>query len=174
MELIGIIALGILRVIGAAASKIMADEFKAWLPTVINHLIGWASSSLPEDKREDYVREWRSDIDGTPGDIWKLLFALDLVRAAMKLSRFFKQEARETEEVIAQTQRVEAHLVDMLVDLTHAREGLRGEIESLARGAEWARAKTHRVLSTFKKWKSARVRVMPICARIALICRSGF
>ena len=101
MELISIIALGILGVIGAAASKLMADEFKAWLPTVINHLIGWATSLLPENQREDYAEEWRSDIDRTPGEIGKLIFALDLLRAAWKLSRIAsKTTARENDEIL--------------------------------------------------------------------------
>ena len=87
MELISVIALGILGVIGAAASKLAADEFKAWRPTMINQLIRWAVSLLPEDEREHYAEEWLSEINGTPGEIGKLIFALDLVRGALKMSR---------------------------------------------------------------------------------------
>jgi hypothetical protein len=87
MELISAVALGILGLLGAALSKLMADEFKAWLPTVINRLIGWAISSLPEDKRERYAEEWQSHIDETPGKISKLIVGLGLLLAARKLSR---------------------------------------------------------------------------------------
>jgi hypothetical protein len=99
MELISFIALGILGLIGAASSKLVADEFKAWQPTVINRLIGWGISLLPEDQREHYAEEWRSDIDSTPGEIGKLIFALDLVRGAWRLSRMSPEPtAREIDE----------------------------------------------------------------------------
>jgi hypothetical protein len=114
VELISGIALGILSLIGAASSKLAADEFKAWLPTMINYLIGWAISLLPEDKRERYAEEWRSHIDETPGDIGKLIVGLGLPPAAWKLSRILpKPRARRIMEfatVMRDAERWSRHL----------------------------------------------------------------
>jgi hypothetical protein len=103
VELISLIALGVLSVIAAASSKLAADEFKAWLPSVIKHLIGWAIRSLPDDKRERYAEEWQSHIDETPGEIGKLIVGLGLLPAAWKLSRIIprKPRARQSEEIVA-------------------------------------------------------------------------
>jgi hypothetical protein len=102
VELISLIALGILSVIATASSKLVADEFKAWLPSVIKHLIGWAIRSLPDDKRERYAEEWQSHIDETPGEIGKLIVGLGLLPAAWKLSRISrKPRARQSEEIVA-------------------------------------------------------------------------
>jgi hypothetical protein len=88
-------------VIGAASSRLLADEFKAWLPSVIKHLIGWAVRSVPEDKRERYAEEWQSHIDETPGEIGKLIVGLGLLPAAWKLSRISpKPRARQIEEIV--------------------------------------------------------------------------
>jgi hypothetical protein len=39
MDLIWIIAVAILGVIGAAISRVMADDFRAWLPWIVSRII---------------------------------------------------------------------------------------------------------------------------------------
>jgi hypothetical protein len=120
VELISLIALGILSLIAAASSKLVADEFKAWLPSVINHLIGWAIRSLPEDKRERYAEEWQSDIDETPGEIGKLIVGLGLLPAAWKLSRIAPSPREHLERLQRFIASAAADLVGAAADLVGA------------------------------------------------------
>jgi hypothetical protein len=86
MELMWIIAVAILGVTGAAISRQMTDEFKAWLPRLLERIIDLAVCTLPEDQRQRFAEEWRSHVDETPGDIGKLIVALGFLVAASKMA----------------------------------------------------------------------------------------
>lgn len=86
MALISIIGVAVLGILGAAVSRLMADEFKAWVPWIIQHLIDWAVSTLPEDKRERFAEEWSSHVNEIPGDVGKLTVALGFLVAASKMA----------------------------------------------------------------------------------------
>jgi hypothetical protein len=86
-QLIGIVLLGVLGVLGAAVSRQLTDEFKAWTPRIIEWLIGCAVLKLPEDQRERFGEEWRSHINETPGEIGKLSNALSLLSAPRKMPK---------------------------------------------------------------------------------------
>jgi hypothetical protein len=118
VELISVIALSI---IGAAGSKLVADEFKAWLPTMINHLIRWAVSLLPEDKRERYAEEWQREIDETPGEIGKLIFGFGLLLAGWRLSRIL---SKPTVHEIDEIRNAEALLVEAVHHFAYCRAKL--------------------------------------------------
>ena len=73
-------------ILGSAFAKILADEFKAWRPTVVHRLIGIAASLLSGDDRERYQEEWSAYVEEVPGDLGKLISAGGFVFAAMRMS----------------------------------------------------------------------------------------
>ena len=86
MALIWIIAVAILGVLGAAISRQMTDEFKAWVPWMIRHIIDRAVRTLPEDQRQRFAEEWRSHVNEIPGDAGKLIVALGFLVASSKIA----------------------------------------------------------------------------------------
>jgi len=87
---VGLIAacfFGVVGIFGAAVSRQLTDEFKAWTPWLINHIIQRAVRQLPENQQERCEEEWRSHINEIPGEVGKLISAMDLLRASWKISR---------------------------------------------------------------------------------------
>jgi hypothetical protein len=89
----GVIVTAILTVVGvlltifvAVVSRLVADDLKAWSPRLVDWLIRKAVARLPEDQRERMDEEWRSHIDGTPGELWKLVEGVGFLRAARVLA----------------------------------------------------------------------------------------
>src|SRR5690349_15378191 len=87
MELIWIALVAILGVIGAACSRLLADETKAWLPWLTEWLIQRAVSRLPDNDRPRRDEEWRSHVNDTPGDLGKIFAAAGFCRAARSLCK---------------------------------------------------------------------------------------
>jgi lipopolysaccharide/colanic/teichoic acid biosynthesis glycosyltransferase len=87
VELIGLFFIAVLGIIGAAVSRQLTDEFKAWTPWLIDYLIQRAVRQLPENQRTLREEEWRSHINQIPGEVGKLIEALDFSRASWKMSR---------------------------------------------------------------------------------------
>jgi len=96
VELIAALALGILGILGAVLSRLLADDFKAWTPRIVESLIRRAIRRLPESMRERFTEEWRSDVNDTPGDIGKLVKALGFRRAARRMAPGFFADNEET------------------------------------------------------------------------------
>ena len=71
----------------AALSRLLADDFRAWTPLVIERLILLAIAKLPKDQRGRFGEEWRSHIADTPGDLSKVVLAIGLTTAASKMAR---------------------------------------------------------------------------------------
>src|SRR5258707_7526494 len=86
MDLIGVVGLAVLGVLGAAATKLIVDEVKAWIPWVIKHLIHCAVRLLPEERRERFSEEWQSHVEEIPGDLGKLVVAIGFLSASWKMS----------------------------------------------------------------------------------------
>lgn len=86
MELISLIVLAILGVVGAACSRVLADEFKSWSPWLIDRLINQAASKLPKEMQERYHEEWHSYINDIPGEVGKIVMAFNLRGTAAKLN----------------------------------------------------------------------------------------
>jgi hypothetical protein len=76
--------MAILTVVGALAlsvlGKLLADEVKAWRPKICDAMIKCAASQLLPFQRERYIEQWRCDLEEIPGDLFKLYFAVDLIR----------------------------------------------------------------------------------------------
>jgi lipopolysaccharide/colanic/teichoic acid biosynthesis glycosyltransferase len=86
MELIFGLAVGLLGIVGAALSRQLSDEFKAWTPRIAERLVQRALRKLPPDQHERFEEEWRSHVNETPGDLGKILVAIGLLPAARKMS----------------------------------------------------------------------------------------
>lgn len=86
MGMITILALGFIGLLGAAFSKILAEEFKAWAPTIASYLVRLAVCRLPKDERDRYREEWSAHIQDTPGDIGKIASACGLIVAAIRIA----------------------------------------------------------------------------------------
>ncbi|MGI8570363.1 MAG: hypothetical protein ACR2KT_15590 [Methylocella sp.] len=83
MELIGLFFLAVL--LGAAASRQLADEFKAWTPRLVDVIIRRAVRQLPENQRERFAEEWPSHVDQIPGEVGKLIATFGFLLACWKM-----------------------------------------------------------------------------------------
>ena len=76
--------MAILTLVGALTlsvlGKLLADEVKAWRPKICDAMIKCAASQLLPFQRERYIEQWRRDLEEIPGDLFKLYFAVDLIR----------------------------------------------------------------------------------------------
>jgi hypothetical protein len=84
MDLIGIVLLAVSVVLLAA--HLIADDTKAWLPRIIDHLIDRAVKRLPHEQRDRFAEEWKGYVNETPGDLRKLIVAVGFLFAANKMA----------------------------------------------------------------------------------------
>jgi hypothetical protein len=70
----------------AVLSRQLAEDFRAWAPTIVLNLIQFAVQRLPEQQRERFQEEWLSHAVDVPGEIGKLAVALGFVVAAIKIT----------------------------------------------------------------------------------------
>jgi hypothetical protein len=80
-----VITMAVGSIIVATLSRVLAEELKAWTPRLIRMFVGVAVRSLPKSKRERYSEEWASFINEMPGEIGKVIAALGLVCAGVKM-----------------------------------------------------------------------------------------
>jgi hypothetical protein len=78
--------------LGAAFSKQLVDEFKAWTPPFTKWLIRRAASLLPPDQRERYEEEWLSHDNEVPGEIARIAHAVGCFRAAPCMRRILSRD----------------------------------------------------------------------------------
>jgi hypothetical protein len=83
----------IMGILVAASSKVLADELKAWRPYLVKKLIGFAVSRLREKQRERYNEEWSSYVEEMPGEIGRVLAAIGLVVAAVRIGHISRLES---------------------------------------------------------------------------------
>jgi hypothetical protein len=67
------------------AGRFMADEVKAWINWLHKWLRNRAVAGLPERCRERYNEEWKSGLEETPGDIFKLIYSVGLLKASARI-----------------------------------------------------------------------------------------
>jgi hypothetical protein len=75
-----------LTLIGAAFSKFLADQFKAWAPTIVSSILAVAVSALPPAQRDRAAEEWTSHVNDLPGDLSRVVFACGCILAALKIN----------------------------------------------------------------------------------------
>jgi exopolysaccharide production protein ExoY len=86
MDLIVLALLGMLGIFGAVFSKLLADEFKAWAPSLVAKIIAVAVRKLPAAKRERFSEEWESHAREVPGDLGKIAAACGCLTAAWEIA----------------------------------------------------------------------------------------
>jgi len=86
MEHLIIILVAALTLIGAAFSKLLADEFKAWQPSLLSSILAVAVRALPPSRRNRCEEEWKSHLDTLPGDLSKLIVACGFIFAAWRIA----------------------------------------------------------------------------------------
>lgn len=110
MGVIGGIGLAMLAVIGAASSRLIAEEVREWMPWAADRLIKRAVDRLPADQRERYREEWRAHVDDTPGLVGKLYVAVGFLSASRGIARerlnFTDLHEPSNEEILASIRRV--------------------------------------------------------------------
>lgn len=80
------VLVGSMCILGAAFSRQLSDEFKAWTPWLVERIVMFAARKLPEDHRARYSEEWSSHVGEIPGQIGKVLTALGFYWAAISLN----------------------------------------------------------------------------------------
>jgi hypothetical protein len=73
----------LVSILASALSRQFVDEFKAWVPWLTRKLIMIAAYVLPETERARRTEEWASHLEEVPGEIGKIVVAIDLVRAGI-------------------------------------------------------------------------------------------
>jgi lipopolysaccharide/colanic/teichoic acid biosynthesis glycosyltransferase len=87
MGLIVSMLAAILTVFGAVVVKLLADEFKAWAPSLSSTLLEMAVRGLPAELRERFSEEWRGHLSDVPGDISKIVVACGFVLASLDIAQ---------------------------------------------------------------------------------------
>ena len=80
------VLLAALAILAAACAKVLADEFKAWAPTIVAKIIKTAVRTLPVELRERFSEEWLGHVDQTPGDATKIAVACGFLLAALNMA----------------------------------------------------------------------------------------
>jgi exopolysaccharide production protein ExoY len=86
MDLIFWALLGMAGLLGAAFSKVLAEELKAWRPSLVGKIIALAVRKLPSANRERFSEEWKSHINEIPGDVGKIVVACGCLTAAWDIA----------------------------------------------------------------------------------------
>jgi lipopolysaccharide/colanic/teichoic acid biosynthesis glycosyltransferase len=66
----------------AIVGRLMADEVKAWFCWLHKRIRRRAVAKLPEEYRERYDEEWESGMEEAPGELFKLIYSIGLLRAS--------------------------------------------------------------------------------------------
>jgi len=80
-SVVAIVACGVAGLVAAAASRLIAGEIEAWLPTVTDWALQRALCALADDQ-ERYGEEWSGYLDAIPGRLSRLIVAFDLLLRA--------------------------------------------------------------------------------------------
>jgi exopolysaccharide production protein ExoY len=88
------LGLAILAIVGAALSRLLTDDIRAWVPRLVELIIARAIKNLPVDKRDRYYEEWLNDVSEVPGDLSKLVYSLGLLPASWSMRQMDGRKAR--------------------------------------------------------------------------------
>lgn len=85
MGVIVAISVIVASVVGAAFSQLLSDEFKAWMPWLVEQLIRRAVLRLPAELRERFGEEWRSHVVEIPGQLGRVFSAAGFMFASRSI-----------------------------------------------------------------------------------------
>jgi hypothetical protein len=86
MALIAACLLFLVGILSATLTGLMTDEFKAWIPWIIQRIIRRSIGRLPQTQRKRFEEEWRSHVNEIPGEVGKLVVAFGFLSASSKMS----------------------------------------------------------------------------------------
>ncbi|MEL6159926.1 MAG: hypothetical protein AAFR18_11960 [Cyanobacteria bacterium J06627_32] len=75
------------KIIAGFFLRLISAELYAWLPKLANQLLLFYVRFLPEELGLRLLEEWQSLLSDTPGNLAKLIVAIDLSRAIFTLRR---------------------------------------------------------------------------------------
>jgi lipopolysaccharide/colanic/teichoic acid biosynthesis glycosyltransferase len=90
----------------AVVGQFMADEVKAWFGWLHQKVRRMAVVKLPPERRERYDEEWESGLAEIPGDIFRLIYSIGLLRAAIGIRNVALKSAANSETPYALQKRV--------------------------------------------------------------------
>ena len=70
-----------LELFGVVVVSFLLSELYAFLPGLSDYILCLYVKALPEHLRDRYLEQWRGDIESLDGNLTKIYFTLDLVRA---------------------------------------------------------------------------------------------
>jgi hypothetical protein len=97
----------------AIVGRFMADEVKAWTGWLHRKLRRMAVAKLPEECRERYNEEWESGLDDIPGEIFKLIYSLGLLKAGLGIRKVALESSMHSRTSYATLKRV----IDMVFSI---------------------------------------------------------
>jgi lipopolysaccharide/colanic/teichoic acid biosynthesis glycosyltransferase len=74
----GVTATLIVTLLGSAGAILVAAELQAWLPSLLQYLLTRAVKKLSPERQERYREEWAAHIEELPGEVSRVVFALQL------------------------------------------------------------------------------------------------
>jgi hypothetical protein len=83
----GLIASALLTLLVAILAKLLADECKAWAPSITAMLVRAAVRMLPVQMRDRFSEEWHSHLSEVPGDISKVVVACNFLLASFDIAQ---------------------------------------------------------------------------------------
>ncbi|HTV07078.1 MAG TPA: hypothetical protein VME86_17040 [Acidobacteriaceae bacterium] len=112
--------MAILTIMEGILGKLAADEIKAWLPILSQKILHFAVLRLPEEQRKRYVEEWEAHLMEIPGDLSKVAYSVDQVRAALRMAAIHQACSRPSmmqkiRRYIASHERDSASRVNMTI-----------------------------------------------------------
>jgi lipopolysaccharide/colanic/teichoic acid biosynthesis glycosyltransferase len=71
----------------AIVARFMADEVKAWSSWLHRKMLRLAVAKLPKQYQERYEEEWDRELEECPGEIFKLVYSIGLLSAALGIRK---------------------------------------------------------------------------------------
>jgi lipopolysaccharide/colanic/teichoic acid biosynthesis glycosyltransferase len=90
----------------AIVGPCIADEVKAWSSWLPQKLRRMAVAKLPEKLRDRYNEEWERGIEEIPGQLFKLLYSFDLLRASVRIRSAAQESAGKPETRFTSLKRI--------------------------------------------------------------------
>src|SRR5205823_4580332 len=76
-------------------AKLVADEARAWLPSVSQRLLNLALKCLPPDQQERYGEEWAADLESYPASLSRTIRAIGFLCAGWRIGGILPERLRE-------------------------------------------------------------------------------
>ena len=96
----------LLTLLLAIVGRFMADEVKAWTGWLHKKLRLMAVAKLPLKCRERYDEEWESGLEEIPGEIFKLIYSVGLIGAALGIRSAAAKSATDSRATVIRAKRL--------------------------------------------------------------------